>query len=227
MAILENGRHLGFSIGQSDRMDLITIEKSHTNVGVSIAICTIHLKNARYLLHCNSVTTCPKGNVTTCPNVISLTKYVIVENTMHLTSNDLYTTRWLPGFARVPYYAPSPYHMHPGHNCHHMQSSHPPDEQYTSFIIDTCSLFFICNTKGSMETAALWEVCEYTGRSPPQDTSLEVSLPCSLAPLHSSPNPSSARFIHPAVHASSRPFLARSLHQSSLPPPPANTPFLH
>ena len=58
--------------------------------------CTIHPKNARYLLHCNSVTTYPKDsvnyllhcnsvttypkdNVTTCPNVISLTKVLIVD----------------------------------------------------------------------------------------------------------------------------------------------------
>ena len=32
----------------------------------------------------------------------------------------LLCTRWLPGFARVPYYAPSPCHMHPCHNCHHI-----------------------------------------------------------------------------------------------------------
>ena len=78
MALLKNVRHLGFSIGQSDRMDLITIERSHANFGVCIIICTIHPKNARYLLHCNSVTTYSKANVTTCPNVISLTKFVIV-----------------------------------------------------------------------------------------------------------------------------------------------------
>ena len=59
----------------------------------------------------------------------------------------------------------------------------------------------------------------YAGQCAPQDTSLEVSLPCSLAPLHSSLNPSSAYFLPPAVHASSRPFLARSLHQPSLPHP--------
>ena len=79
VAILENGRHLGFSIDQSDGMDLITIEMSHANFGVCIVICTIHPKNANYLLHSKSVTTCPDGNVTTCPNVISLTKCVIVE----------------------------------------------------------------------------------------------------------------------------------------------------
>ena len=56
----------------------------------------------------------------------------------------------------------------------------------------------------------------YTGQYPPQDTSLEVSLPCSLL---SSLNPSPTRFLPPAVNASSRPFLARSLHQPSLPQP--------
>ena len=47
--------------------------------------------------------------------------------------------------------------------------------------------------------------------------SLTPVLPPFLAPL----NPSSARFLPPAVHvhASSRPFLARSLHQPSLPHP--------
>ena len=67
VAILENGRHLGCSIGQCDRMDLITIEMSHAIFGVCITMCTIHPRNARYLLHCNSVTTYPKDNVTTYP----------------------------------------------------------------------------------------------------------------------------------------------------------------
>ena len=89
MAILENGRHLGFSIDQSDGMDFITIEMSHSNVGACITICTIHPNNANYLLHSKSVTTCPKATVTTCPNVISLTKLAILENTVHLTSSDL------------------------------------------------------------------------------------------------------------------------------------------
>ena len=79
VTIMENGRHPGFSIGQSDRMDLITIDMSHANFGVCMTICTIHPKNARYLLHCNNVTTYPEANVTTCPNVVSLTKFVIVE----------------------------------------------------------------------------------------------------------------------------------------------------
>ena len=53
-----------------------------------------------------------------------------------------------------------------------------------------------------MEGPRCGMICDilYTGQCPPQDTSLEVSLPCSL-------NPSSARF------------LARSLHQPSLPQP--------
>ena len=91
VAILENGRHLGFSIDQSDGMDLITIEMSHANVGACIIICTIHPENANYLLHSKNVTTYPKATVTTCPNVISLTKLAIVENTVYLTSSDLYT----------------------------------------------------------------------------------------------------------------------------------------
>ena len=47
VAILENGRHLGFSTGQSYRMDLITIEMSHARFGDCINICTIHPKMHR------------------------------------------------------------------------------------------------------------------------------------------------------------------------------------
>ena len=64
-------------------------------------------------------------------------------------------------------------------------------------------------------------VCEYIVYWPVPSSgylpwSFSPLLPCSL---HSSLNPSSARFLPPAVHASSRPFLARSLHQPSLPQP--------
>ena len=69
VAILENGRHLEISIGQCYRMDLTGIEMPHAKCGDCITICTIHPKNAYYMLHCNSVTT--------CPNVVSLTKCVI------------------------------------------------------------------------------------------------------------------------------------------------------
>ena len=68
--------------------------------------------------------------------------------------------RWLPGFARVPYYAPSPCHIHPCHNCHHIKSCHPPDKQYTEFIIYTCSLFFICNNNVSMTRACCGMGCQ-------------------------------------------------------------------
>ena len=91
VAILENGRHLGFPIYQSDRLYLRTIEMPHANFGACITICTIHPINANYLLHCKSVTTCPKVTVTTCPNVISITKFVIVEQYGVTTSSDLYT----------------------------------------------------------------------------------------------------------------------------------------
>ena len=53
--------------------------------------------------------------------------------------------------------------MHPVHNCHHIKSCHPPDKQYikthnnTEFIIYTCSLFLIFNTKVSRARAALWD----------------------------------------------------------------------
>ena len=41
-------------------------------------------------------------------------------------------TRWLPDFARVPYYAPSPRHMHTVINCHQIKSLRPPVKQYTT-----------------------------------------------------------------------------------------------
>ena len=64
------------------------LEKMAAN---GVTICTIHPTNAHYLLHSNSVTTSPKEKVTTCPNVVSLTKFVIVENAVYLTSSFLYT----------------------------------------------------------------------------------------------------------------------------------------
>ena len=70
VTILENGRYLGFPIYQSERIYLITLEMSHANV---------HPKNAKCLLYCKGVATCPNGNVTTCPNVISITKFLIAE----------------------------------------------------------------------------------------------------------------------------------------------------
>ena len=118
----------------------------------------------------------------------------------------------------------------PVHNCHYIKSCHPPVKQYimthhnTEFIIYTCSLFFICNTKGQRPHCEM--VCEYTGQSPPHDTSLEVSLPpllpCSLAPsLHRliPPTLASSPSFPRVVHALFRPFLADSLHQPSLPQP--------
>ena len=57
VAILENGRHLGFSIDQSDGMDLKTIEMSHANFGACIIMCMSHPMNANYLLHCKAVFT--------------------------------------------------------------------------------------------------------------------------------------------------------------------------
>ena len=108
-------------------------------------------------------------------------------------------TRWLPGFARVPYYAPSPCHMHPGHNCRHIKSCHPPDKQYTEYIIYTCSLFFICT--------ALIRI------HPLNFPSLAPSLPRSIPPPLASSLP-------PCLVP---PFLARQLNQPSLP----NPPFLH
>ena len=41
VAILENGHHLGFLIGQFYRMDLITIQMSHAMFGDCITTCTI------------------------------------------------------------------------------------------------------------------------------------------------------------------------------------------
>ena len=51
VAILENDRHIGFSIGKSDRMDLTTIEMSHANFGACITMFTIHPKHANCLLY--------------------------------------------------------------------------------------------------------------------------------------------------------------------------------
>ena len=49
VAILENGRNLGFSIYQSDRIYLITIEMSHANFGACITnkVRYIHLTTSR------------------------------------------------------------------------------------------------------------------------------------------------------------------------------------
>ena len=81
VAILENGCHLEFSIGQSDRMDLITIEMSHTNCGACLTICMAHPKNANYLLHSTALQPTPTEMLQHAPmaNVISPTKFVIVE----------------------------------------------------------------------------------------------------------------------------------------------------
>ena len=92
----------------------------------------------------------------------TFTVSLLYNHDMNLCTH-LYSTRWLPGFARVPYYAPSPCHMHPVHNCQHIKACHPPDKQYimtyhnTEFIIYTCSLFFICNTKVARARAAMWD----------------------------------------------------------------------
>ena len=51
VAILENGHHIEFLIGESYIMDLITIEMSYVKFGDCITICTIRPTNAYYLLH--------------------------------------------------------------------------------------------------------------------------------------------------------------------------------
>ena len=151
-------------------------------------------------------------------------------------------TRWLPGFARVPYYAPSPCHMHTVHNCHHIKSFHPPVKQYTTTHHNTevkyftCAIFFICNTKVSRARAALWVVlcnvyCILASvliRVPPlKFPSLSPFLPrsslyLSLAPLHP---PSSARFL-PPLFPSLRPCLVPFLPQPSLPSPAPTLPHI-
>ena len=60
VAILENDRHLGFFIGQSYRMDLITIEMSHARFGDCITICAITPK-MHTICFIVSVTTNPKA----------------------------------------------------------------------------------------------------------------------------------------------------------------------
>ena len=82
--------------------------------------------------------------------------------------------------------------MHPVHSCHHIKACHPPVKQYImthhniEFIIYTCSLFFICNTKGRVVEwfvnniivqASVQYMILYTGLCPPRGTSLEVFFP--------------------------------------------------
>ena len=65
------------------------------------------------------------------------------------------------GFARVPYHAPIPCHMHTFLNCHHIQSCYPPVKQYipthhtTEFIYPFTIFYF----KVAMARAALCFVC--------------------------------------------------------------------
>ena len=98
---------------------------------------------------------------------------------------------------------------------------HPPDKQYTEFIIYTCSLFFICNNKVAMARARCGIGCVnilYT-----QDTSLDVSFHCSLAPSY-------PRAIHPPLASSLPPPMPRPVPSSLVPiinPPSINPPFLH
>ena len=135
-----------------------------------------------------------------------------------------YKFRWLPGFARVPY-APSPCHMHPVHNCHHIKSCHPPDKQYikthhnTEFIIYTCwvvhyFLFVIPKSQGHLGPRC-GMVCEYTvsGQFPHQDTSREAALSTPL------PSPSLPSFPlqHPSPPLQSPPLHSPPSHPS-LPP---------
>ncbi len=64
VAILKNGRHLGFSIGHSDEMNSIIIEMAHATFGACIINSRFIPKCTLYLLHCDSVTTYPKATVT-------------------------------------------------------------------------------------------------------------------------------------------------------------------
>ena len=77
VAILENVRHLGFLIGHSYRMDLITIEMSYAKFGDCITICTIHPKNAYYLLH-SKCYNLPQGKCYNMPKRNIVMKFVIV-----------------------------------------------------------------------------------------------------------------------------------------------------
>ena len=49
--ILKNGRHLGFSYGQSGRFAKYTLESHHAKYFAYIIICTILLQHCCYLLH--------------------------------------------------------------------------------------------------------------------------------------------------------------------------------
>ena len=87
VAILENGRHLGFSIGQSYIMDFITIEISHANFGVWITIGTIHPTDAR----CQTANL-PQGKCYNMPQRrLAHDSCNCRKNTVYLTSSELCT----------------------------------------------------------------------------------------------------------------------------------------
>ena len=85
VAILEKVRHLGFLIGRSDRIDLTTLEMTHANFGAYLTICTIHPQmhtnsSTLTVLYITTYPNVPKENVTTCPTLFSLTKFVVIVN---------------------------------------------------------------------------------------------------------------------------------------------------
>ena len=156
----------------------------------------------------------------------------------------LLTTRWLPVFARVPYYSPSPCHMHTVHNCHHITSFHPPVKQYitTHHNTDYTRLqFCICNINVAMARAALCVVlcgvyCIHTSvllRVPPlKFTSLPIFIPpalltCSSPSLRCSlPPPLAPTPLFPSLRPSSLVPYFTLLPLPRLPLPPSLTSWL-
>ena len=119
-------------------------------------------------------------------------------------------TRWLPGFARVPYayYAPSTCHMHPFHNCHHIKSCHRPVKQY----ITTHH-----NTEFIYQFTIFYLLYQVLLRSIP--ASLARFPHSSLAPLFARllppfPLPPSSARLVPPFFPSLRPCLVSSLPRS-------------
>ena len=99
----------------------------------------------------------------------------------------LFFTSWVPGFARVPYYAPIPCHdnifMHPV--CHHIKSCHRPVKQYITTHHNTQYIYpftMFCGLFCALYTV-YWPVSS-SGTS--LEVSLAISFPCSSPTLRCS-----------------------------------------
>ena len=168
----------------------------------------------------------------------------------------LYVTRWLPGFARVPYHAPRPCLIHTWRNCHHIRSFHPPVKQYITtlhnraYIVEILYRLTIFNLWYQSLKGKGHVVCSFVHYSilvsVLQGTSVEVSVPpylpsCDgpplIAPLPLSVAPSLLRSLPPSplplatyMHSSVPSSLVPSLNPPSLPIrplPPSLASLLH